>query len=226
LFQEAPVAIHAEHLAALKKLYQRKPVAVLDDLRRALDTPSRTTIFRILSLAGYLTSYSDAGRYYTLKAIPKFDRQGIWLYRGIGFSAQGTLRATVIYLVENAPAGHSHEELEELLQLRVHDTLRLLVRAQALTRERWQEAYVYLSSKPQVARVQWAKRQQLAAAARAAVVLEPSQVIAVLVDVIGHPKDDAGAVASRLRALGHSVTRDQTEAIFARYALKKTARSR
>ena len=218
--------IYAEYLSALENLYRRKPVAVLDDLRRALDTHSRTTIFRVLSVAGYLTSYSDAGRYYTLKPIPRFDSRGIWLYRGIGFSSQGTLRATVTYLVEKSPAGQTHEELQELLQLRVHDTLRLLVRAQALTRERFQEAYVYLSSKPEVASVQRAKRQQLVAALPAAAELEPSRVIDVLVDVIRHPKDDAGAVASRLRALGHSVTRDQAEAIFARYGLKKTVRSR
>jgi len=220
------VPMHAEYLSALQNLYRRKPVAVLEDLRRALDTHSRTTIFRVLSVAGYLTSYSDAGRYYTLKPIPRFDSRGIWLYRGIGFSSHGTLRATVTYLVEKSAAGQTHEELQELLQLRVHDTLRLLVRAQALTRERFQEAYVYLSSKPQVASVQRAKRQQLAAALPAAAQLEPFRVIDVLVDVIRHPKDDAGAVASRLRALGHSVTLDQAEAIFARYALKKTLRSR
>jgi hypothetical protein len=226
LFQEAPVPIRAEHLDALNTLYRKKPVAVLDDLRRALDTPSRTTIFRVLSFAGYLTSYSDAGRYYTLKPIPKFDNQGLWLYRGIGFSSHGTLRATVTYLVENSPAGQTHEELEELLQLRVHDTLRLLVNAQALARQRLQQAYVYLSARPQVARVQWAQRQQLAAELAAAVELEPSRVIDVLLDVIRHPENDAGAVASRLRAAGHPVTREQVEVVFARYALKKTAPSR
>ncbi len=219
--------IHAGYLSALETLYRSKPVVVLEDLREALDTHSRTTIFRVLSAAGYLTSYSDAGRYYTLKRIPKFDRQGIWLYRGIGFSSHRTLRATVTYLTEKSPAGQTHGELEDLLQLRVHDTLRLLVHAQVLTRERFEEGiYVYLSSKPKVASVQWAKRQQLASGAPSPAELEPSRVIDVLVDVIRHPKDDASAVARRLRALGHSVTSEQAEAIFARYDLKKTVRSR
>ena len=218
--------IHAGYLSALETLYRSKRVVVLDDLREALDTHSRTTIFRVLSAAGYLTSYSDAGRYYTLKRIPKFDSRGIWLYRGIGFSSHGTLRATVTYLVEKSPAGQTHDELQDLLQLRVHDTLRLLVHARALTRERFEEVYVYLSSKPKVASAQWTKRQQLAAGAPSRAELEPSRVIDVLVDVIRHPKDDAGAVARRLRALGHRVTPEQAEAIFARYDLKKTVRSR
>ena len=200
-------------------------MALLDDLREALHTQSRTTIFRVLSVAGYLTSYSHAGRYYTLKRIPKFDSHGIWLHRGIGFSRYGTLRATVTQLVEKSSAGQTHSELQDLLQLRVHDTLRLLIQDHALTRKQFQDAYLYLSSKPKRASAQWAQRQQLAAAA-VGEELEPSRVIDVLVDVVRHPSDDAGTISGRLRALGQAVTAEQVEAVFTRYDLKKTARSR
>ncbi|SRR5437867_7865799 len=217
--------IHSEYLSALKDLYRRKPVVVLDDLRQALDTHSRTTIFRVLTVAEYLTSYSHAGRYYTLKDIPKFDSRGIWLYRGIGFSSHGTLRATVTYLVEQSPAGQTHDELRAVLRLRAHDTLRLLVEANVLARKRFQEAYVYLSTKRDVGSAQWAKRQELAALGPAPT-LAPTRVIDILVDVIRHPKDDVVAVARRLRRLGHSVTLEEVQAVFARYELKKTVRSR
>jgi len=200
-------------------------VALLDDLRDALQTPSRTTIFRVLSAAGYLTSYSHAGRYYTLRRIPKFDSRGIWLYRDIGFSSHGTLRATVIDLVETSLAGQTHEELQDMLYLRVHDTLRLVVHARQLSRKRFQDAYVYLSAKPERASRQWAERQQ-------AGLLEPrreldtSAIIDVLVDVIHHPEDDPDAVSRRLRGLGRMMTADQIQAIFDRYDLKKTPPSR
>ena len=217
--------IDPQYLSALEKLYRTKRVALLDDLREALHTQSRTTtIFRVLSAAGYLTSYSHAGRYYTLKRIPKFDSHGIWLHRDIGFSLHGTLRATVIHIVEKSPAGQTHGELQDMLQLRVHDTLRLLIQDHALTRKQFQDAYLYLSSKPKRASSQWAQRQQLAAAAIPAE-MEPSRIIDVLVDVVRHPSDDAGAVSRRLRALGQSVTTEQVEAILTRYDLKKTARS-
>src|SRR5438128_9651628 len=140
--------IDAETISALDKLYRTKRVALLDDLREALRTKSRTTIFRVLSAAGYLTSYSHAGRYYTLKRIPKFDSHGIWLLRGIGFSRHGTLRATVIHLVETSPAGQTHSELQDLLQLRVHDTLRLLIQDHALSRNQFEHAYRVLDPKP------------------------------------------------------------------------------
>ena len=103
------VPIDPQYLSALEKLYQTKRVALLDDLREALHTQSRTTIFRVLSAAGYRTSYSHAGRYYT--RIPKFDSQGIWLHRDIGFSLHGTLRATAIHIVEKSLAGQTQGEL-------------------------------------------------------------------------------------------------------------------
>ena len=218
--------IHDDYLSALRKLFRTKPVVVLNDLRRALGTASRTTIFRVLLAVGYRSSYSHAGRYYTLKDTPKFDSRGIWLYRGVGFSSHGTLRDTVIYLVEQSPEGQTHDELQELLQLRVHDTLRLLVEAQALRRQQFQDVYVYLSAKPKVASAQWTKRQQRVAAAPSTAKAEPSRIIEVLVDVIGHPHDDAAAIARRLGASGHNVTIKQVEAIFTRYELKKTVRSR
>jgi hypothetical protein len=227
-FRRRLLPIHDDYLSALRKLFRTKPVVVLNDLRRALGTRSRTTIFRVLLSVGYRSSYSHAGRYYTLKDTPKFDSQGIWLYRDVGFSSHGTLRDTVIYLVEQSPEGQTHDELQELLQLRVHDTLRLLVDAQALRRERFQDVYVYLSAKPKVASAQWTRRQQRvdAAPSTAKAKLEPSRIIEVLVDVIGNPQDDAGAIARRLGASGHHVTIEQVEAIFTRYELKKTVRSR
>ena len=216
--------VDAETISALDKLYRTKPVVLLDDLRKALRTRSRTTIFRVLSAVGYLTSYSHSGRYYTLKRIPRFDSRGIWLHRGIGFSAQGTLRAAVTDLVEKSPAGQTHSELQELLHLRVHDTLRLLVHGHTLSRKPFRDAYVYLSAKPKRASTQWVQRQQLAAAPSPAE-LEPSRVIDVLVDLIRHPSDDASAVSRRLQALGHTVTAAEAESIFLRYDLKKTAPS-
>ena len=215
----------APYLAALRKLFRTRPVALLSDLRKALHTPSRTTIFRRLSAVGYRTSYSHAGRYYTLERIPQFDQRGLWHYRQIGFSTQGTLRAMVIDLVETSTAGQTHQELQDLLHLRVHDTLRFLVRARELQRKLFQDVYVYLSAKPKQAIRQWAERQKLAPPP-APEELNPARIIDVLVDLLHHPHDDARAVSQRLRAGGHSVTAEQIETIWAHYDLKKTPRVR
>lgn len=216
--------IDAQYLSALDALYRTRQAALLDDLRKALGTQSRTTIFRVLRAAGYTTSYSHAGRYYTLNRIPKFDSQGIWIYRGIGFSAHGTLRATVTHLVETSRAGQTHGELQNLLHLRVHDTLRLLIGAAELSRRQFEQSYVYLSSKTERASAQWAQRQQLAVAAP--VQMAPSHVIEVLLELIRHPTDNVDTLAQKLRESGHAISPAQTEAILDRYDLKKTLRAR
>jgi len=217
------------YLLALEKLFQGKHVVLLDELRDALQTHSRTTIFRVLSGVGYYTSYSHAGRFYTLKDIPKFNDLGIWFWRDVGFSAHGTLRATAVSLVEQAPAGQTHEELQGQLRLRLYDTLRDLVEAKALTRQLWEDVYVYLNADAEAAAAQWAKRQTLVrypVEPKPVLPLDPARVIDILVDVIHHPKDDAQATARRLNARGLAVTSEQVEAIFANYGVKKTARPR
>src|SRR5436309_2302498 len=205
------MAAQSHYLPALHKLFRTRPVALLSDLRKALQTPSRTTVFRVLSSVGYLASYSHAGRYYTLKRIPQFDPRGLWHYRQIGFSSQRTLRATLVHLVETSPAGQTHEELQDVLLLRVHNTLRLLVRARELQRRLFQDVYVYLSAKPKPASRQWAERQKLAPPP-APKELHPARVIDILVDLLHHPEDEARAVCQRLRAGRHPVTREEIRA--------------
>jgi hypothetical protein len=223
--QGGHVPIPSLYGTTLQKLFQTRLVARLADLRQALKRHSRTTILHPLQAVGYLTSYTHAGRYYTLKRIPQFDQRGLWRYRQIGFSSHGTLRATLIHLVETSPAGQTHEELQDLLHLRVYDTLRLLVRAHELQRKLFQDIYLYLSAKPKQASRQWAERQQLAPPP-APEELNPARIIDVLVDLLHHPRDDARTVSQRLRAGGHPVTSEQIETIWGHYDLKKTPRVR
>lgn len=206
---------------ALQKLFRTRPVARLADIRQALKRHSRTTVLSALLSVGYLTSYTHAGCYYTLERIPQFDRRGLWHYRDIGFSSHGTLHSTLIHLVETSPAGQTHQELQDLLHLRVHDTLRILVRARELQRKSFRDAYVYLSAKPKQAARQWAKRQQLAPPVPPPEELNPARIIDVLVDLVRHPQDDARAASRRLCALGQTATPEQIETIWAHYDLVK-----
>lgn len=215
-----------DYAQVLDQLFRRTPVALLDQLRRALETTSRTTVFRALTAVGYRTSYSHAGRYYTLKRIPEFDARGLWFLRDVRFSEHGTLRATVERRVKQAPAGYTHEELQAILGLRVHDPLRSLVDTRRLARERVDARYVYVDVVPEGAAAQLARRRAGAGAPPAAP-LDLARVVDVLVAVIRDPRANAPQIAAHLRARGLSLTDAQVEEVFARYALgKKTARSR
>jgi len=215
----------------LERFFRRTPIATLAQLARSLDCSTRT-VLRVLKRAGYLTSYSHAGRYYTLSRLPTFDATGLWFHGEIRFSRHRTLRATAVLLVKQSAAGHTHEELEALLRLRVHDTLRTLVAEKALGRERVTGVvYVYLHPDGEVASAQLSRRRELAAPSAPmppspAAPLDLARVIDVLLAVIHAPKDDARAIAERLRARGLPLTAEQVDGVFTAYGLeKKTARS-
>ena len=214
--------------AALHRLFARQPIASLDELRAALGTRSRTTVFRVVRSVGYRTSFSHAGRYYTLEHIPKFDARGLWFCREVGFSSHGTLRATVITLVDRSDAGCTHEELLAELKLRVHDTLRSLVQDTLIGRERVEDVYVYVSASRKLARAQMDRRRRAIETVPAtAPSLDPARTIEVLVAVIHHPADTPMAIVTRLVSQGRVVGLEQVEQLFRRYELgKKTARSR
>jgi hypothetical protein len=218
-----------EKVTALRRLFSRKPVATLDELRYVLGTRSRTTVFRVISRVGYQTSFSHAGRFYTLTDIPQFDARGLWFHEAIGFSAHGTLRATVIALVDRAPAGYTHEDLRVELNLRVQDTLRSLVHDGLVGRERVGDVYVYVSAHSTSAGVQLAERRAAAQRRPAPVLpLDPARTIDVLLAVIHHPGEEPKAIAARLTAEGRQVSLEQIEALFRRHDLaekKSSARS-
>lgn len=108
---------------ALKRLFRRFLFVDLNALYETLKTRSRMSVFRRLLQLGYLSSFTHCGRYYTMSGIPQFDQYGLWFHQGVGFSHVGTLKTTIVELVENAVAGLTHRELEPLVRIRVHKQL-------------------------------------------------------------------------------------------------------
>lgn len=216
------------HQGALETLFKRKSITQLSELRRALGVRSRTTVLSALKTAGYYSSYSHAGRYYTLAHIPRFDSHGLWSHCRVGFSEHGTLRATVVVLVQQAPEGRSHEELQVILGVRLHDTLRSLVEDGLLGRERVGAVFVYLSADGRKAAEQVARRRELVEVlAEALRVLTDEEVVEVLVEALRAAPEvpDATCVARRLVARGVQLERHHVEQVFEEHGLgpeKKT----
>jgi len=223
------VSVSVEHLHRLEKLFGKRPVAVLAAMQRALGTSGRT-VLRALSKLGYLTSYSHAGRYYTLQRIPSFDPHGLWFYGEARFSTHGTLRATIVILVKQSAAGYTHQELQQVVGLRVHDTLRSLVEDAQIGREQVQAVFVYVDIEPERAAAQLAQRRkaQQASAPVSATELarDPSQVIDILVAIIHHPKYALSRIVAELQSRGKEITEAQVEQVLLTYGVKKTAHSR
>lgn len=216
---------------ALKKLFHRFPVVDLDTLYRTLKTRSRMSIFRRLSEIGYFSSYTHTGRYYTLSNIPQFNDYGLWIHQGIGFSRFGTLKATIVQLVNKSPTGHTHMELNNLLHIRVHNTLLSLLREDRVGREYIDRTFLYVCAESERAVEQISRRKiQLADSQRVIPDISTTTVIEVLIESIhaGQVRIAPSFVAKRLSARGMPITVQKVEQVFARYGIdteKKTAES-
>jgi len=218
-----------DSIEALTALFRSRHIADLATLCATLETESRMSVFRRLSAVGYLSSYSHAGRFYTLRDIPMFDRDGLWCYQGVCFSRHGSLKSTVAHMVENAEAGSTHHELHVRLRVRAHNTLLDLAQEKRIGREPLAGQYLYVSADAARAGSQLAlRRRQLEGAPGAAVEVPALVVIEVLLDLVqgAGVRLDAGCVAKRLSARGIAVTAGQVEGIFSLHGVKKTARSR
>lgn len=216
---------------ALIQLFRRRRVVDLGELFAVLGTHSRMTVFRRLSSVDSLTSYSHAGRYYTLRDIAAFDAHGLWQHAGALFSRDGTLKDTLVRLVHEADAGQLHRELQVRLGLRVQNTLANLVASSRLGRESVDSEYVYISADDEKGRRQLARRLVLIQQDKqaSAAVVTPAVVIEVLLEVIHGSvvRIDAKRVSARLIARGVPITADQVTAILEQHGVsKKKARSR
>jgi hypothetical protein len=222
-----PETTVAQQLAAL---FRKVPVMQMADIGRGVGPRSRRSLFRDLAALRYLSSYTHTGRYYTLASVPEFDADGLWRYQGIGFSRDGTLKATVRRLVETADAGRTQRELQSRLGVRVHNPLLDLVSDKQLGREPLEREYLYVAAERARATVQLDRRRALIGAGAPTTPLSPAFEVEVLLEVIHGarvPRSGAAQVAARLEARGVRAPVDQVSAVLTRYGLgKKTAPSR
>ncbi len=192
----------AQH--ALRKLIKRVSVADMATFLEVLGTRSRMTVFRRLKVLGYQTSFTHSGRFYTLVGVPVFDELGLWFHREVGFSAEGTLKDTVVAHVERAPDGRTHAELHHVLRVRMHNTLLALVNEGRIAREHFGNVSLYVSAYAPRASLQLAGRQELARVMdEVCRVLTDDEIIEVLAEALraaGIP--EPAVVAARLAARG------------------------
>ena len=132
----------------LRQLLLREKVATLEELKKALGTQVDVTVFRKLKPLDYLTSYSHRGRYYTLRAVARFDADGLWSYESVWFSRYGTLLATAEAFVNHSPKGYFAEELARGLYVEVQDALRQLVERRRIARQTVSGLYLYTATDP------------------------------------------------------------------------------
>jgi len=216
---------------ALQRLFLRFKVVDMNALFKTLKTKSRMSIFRRLKEIGYLSSYTHTGRYYTLAHIPQFDNHGLWFHQSVGFSQYGTLKTSVVELVERSSAGLTHLEFNHILRIRTHNTLLNRVRERRVSRQRLEKTFLYVSVDPDKATMQVAKRRKkISTKSREIDSVSATTVIEVLIEAIhaGQVRIAPSLVANRLSLRGICITAKQVEQVFIQYGIvpeKKIAES-
>jgi hypothetical protein len=168
---------------------------------------------------GYRRSYNRNGRYYTRHEPSRYDKHGIFSYKGIHFSRHGNLSATVSLFICESEAGYTQRELQELLRVRVQTVLLSMMHTGKVARKKIEGHFLYLhpDAKPRAAQIE-KRREMLAEHAFAGEVSE-SVVIQVLLTLIRRPCSRAGDVARRLKGYSPPITLRHVQVVFDRYDL-------
>ncbi len=148
------------HSRVLKDLILKQKITTMPEMKVALGTLVDATIFRKLKELSYLRSYSHRGKYYTLPQVARFDEQGLWFYRNVHFSRQGSLLSTIEYFVRHSMAGYFEHELENQLQVCVRTAVLKLFKENRIWREKVSGRYLYCSSEKKVGKGQFTARKK------------------------------------------------------------------
>jgi hypothetical protein len=211
--------IRNTHLEQLKDLFLKKKILEIHDVIRTVSATSRMTAYRYLKKLDYISSYTHARQFYTLRSIPEFDSDGLWHFGEVGFSKHGTLLETIIYLVNHSKNGKTNSDLEKQQRIYVQNALLSLVKTEKIRREEQDGVYIYFSADPEIRCSQMEKRNKIGNRQQLPIWI----VIEVLIETIrflaGTPNIDE--VMACLAKRGSLITREQVRQVFEEHNLEK-----
>jgi hypothetical protein len=206
-----------------RKAFMRRKAMTLQEVSEFIPGSIHTARRRLKQWQA-TTSYNQNGRYYTLPDVPEFDDDGVWRWHGVFFSKYGTLKQTVVALIQRSPAGLDAGELRSLVGLDTRSFLSAFAADPGLRREKTQGRFVYYAADMAVYSAQRQHRSRVQAAGRQPT---PSEAVAILVEKIKQPALSDEALSRKLRRQKVSVEAETIRNFFLRHGLreKKTLHS-
>lgn len=175
------------------------------------------SVRRFLVKAGYFSSFTHNGRWYTLASIPRFGKDGLWFHNEIGFSKNGSLTRTLVALIEKSPAGMTADQLGKMLRSRCHAVLVQLCRKGQLQRKKQGRSYVYFSIDPDKASSQTRVRRDQSFSS-----LPAELGVLVLVEFIRTSGAEPDYLAQTIsQKTGTIIRTQQVQRLFEEHGLKK-----
>ena len=118
------------------------------------------TVLRKLQPLRYLSSYSQRGKFYTLRELAEFDARGLWQRGAARFSRFGSLLETAEHFVGHSSAGYFATELNHELGVETKEALRTLLQRQRVARKEVGGRHLYCAPEASRRRVQLRHRQE------------------------------------------------------------------
>lgn len=206
----------------VRSLFGDQALWMIGGLASRLDC-SVPSVRRFLSAAGYYSSFTHNGKWYTLHTVPRFDRRGLWFSDDVGFSRSGSLTNTLVHLVDASSAGMTADELGRTLRCRCHGMLVRLLRCGRLDREKFGRRHVYLATDD---RIRSEQREALARSDATFAPLAAEVAVLVLAAFIRDPSASFEELVEELPRRHHvRVTPGRIRALFEEHGLKKTPRT-
>lgn len=184
------------------KLFRKNKVMTVEELAKLMQCSVAAVRTRVKKW-GLYTSYNMNAKYYALPEVPKFDHNGLWLYKQIRFCKHGNLKQTLIHLVCNSEAGLDWNQIEQLLGVSSNSFLTRYTNITELRREKYQGRYVYFCTNEQTYQKQTKERLRLIQHSQM-----PSEMeaIVILAEIIKHPKLEIDQIAAILKKKGYVIT--------------------
>jgi hypothetical protein len=143
------IRIDEEKIKNVAKYLEKIKIFTIDQLASSLNCSISSARLKIKRYKAY-TSYNHNGRYYTMPRVPRFDKNGLWSYKGIRFSKHGTLKNTVVHLVNNAQTGLTGRQIGDIVDISPRSFLHHFRHTPGISREKHEGVYVYFSDNAEV----------------------------------------------------------------------------
>lgn len=202
-------------------LFNEQKCWMIDEIAKTLGY-AVISVRRFLKQIGYYRSYSHNGKWYTLHSIPLFTKEGLWLYKDIGFSKHGSLTQTIVYLINKSPHGLTAKELGHKLHFQCHPVLTGMFKANLIDRTKFGVEFSYLSKDDRICERQKHK-SQIQTIQKPPHSLSAEAAVFVLVEVIKDPRASFEQIAAKVKKNRHiTVLPENISRFFEQHGLKKT----
>jgi len=127
----------------VENIIRSKKIQTFEQILKQVSCSEATLRRDILRLKG-ITSFTHQGRFVTLEDIPKFDKNGIWFYRKVGFTKYRNSLELIVHLINNSKEGMNREQIQEILKIQIFQQIQTLLKRNELYRCKIGNKYIYL----------------------------------------------------------------------------------